>query len=664
MAQRLVVVYAKSGMGKSSLINAGLKEMLWDKGVLPLLVRLNDRDAGPLKTLYEGIEQAVVDRKVEHTPGETATLWHYFKTAEFWRGDLLLTPLLILDQFEELFTLQSPERRDVFSIQLAELIRGVRPSAQTGKGSRRLSDAPPDVKVLLSLREDYLGQLEELSSAIPQILDTRFRLGPLFEREARQAVEEPGRLEDPRLETKPFTYAPEALDGICVFLSRRLPGQVVESKPYVEPFQLQLVCQRAEEIALDLQQMRADGQQIDKISHEVSPARPDDGPVTVTWEALGKEAGLRTTLASFYERQIATLPSQWAKRRVRRLCEYGLISVSGRRLSLEESEIQRTHKVTKETLDKLVELRLLRADTRVGSVYYELSHDTLVEPILAARRRREVRRKVVQYTLALVVVLGVVSPMAVSWLTRESLRRSLARDLGWAPISAPATGQFIMGCVPNDKNCREDERRHAAGLARNFWIMTHEVTVEQFRRFIADARATMVGRWRVPRDLIMNGQPDWSGDNHPVVNVTWFDATAFCEFIGGRLPTEAEWEYAARGGSADTVYPWGDTYSAVQAKGAGSGVRGTAPVKSFPPNGYALYDMIGNAWEWSSSVYRQYPYEANDGREDPTSRDARVVRGGSWYGAPEGLRVSVRNYFPPAIRYDYFGFRCARDDSP
>ena len=109
------------------------------------------------------------------------------------------------------------------------------------------------MKVLLSLREDYLGQLEELSTALPQILDTRFRLGPLFEREARQAVEEPARLEDPRLEARPFKYAAEALDGIWTFLSRRLPGQVVESKPYVEPFQLQLVCQRAEEIALDLQ---------------------------------------------------------------------------------------------------------------------------------------------------------------------------------------------------------------------------------------------------------------------------------------------------------------------------------------------------------------------------------------------------------------------------
>jgi hypothetical protein len=536
MAQRLVVVYAKSGMGKSSLINAGLKELVWDGGVLPLPVRLNDREAGPLKTLYQGIDQAVVDRKVEHAPGSTATLWHYFKTAEFWRGDLLLTPLLVLDQFEELFTLQSPERRGPFILQLADLIRGVRPTERTEDGQRRLSDASPEVKVLISLREDYLGQLEELAPALPQILDTRFRLGPLFEREARQAVEEPARLEDPGLETRPFQYAPEALDGIWTFLSRRLPGQVVESKPYVEPFQLQLVCQRAEEIALDLQRARAGAQPAEKGLPAGLQATADGGPVTITWEGLGREAGLQTTLASFYERQIAALASPRARRRTRRLCEYGLISASGRRLSLEEEEIHRTHKVAKETLGTLVGLRLLRADTRVGSVYYELSHDTLVEPILAARRRREVRRRVVQNALVLAVVLSIVGPLAVSWLTRESLRRSLARDLGWAQISAPATGQFMMGCVPSDKNCSDSEKRHPAPLSKGFWMMAHEVTVEQFRRFIDDARATMIGRWLLPRDVVMDGQPDWSRDNHPVVNVSWFDATAFCEFIGGRLP--------------------------------------------------------------------------------------------------------------------------------
>jgi hypothetical protein len=179
-----------------------------------------------------------------------------------------------------------------------------------------------------------------------------------------------------------------------------LPGQLVESRPYVEPFQLQLVCQRAEEIALERQK-----------------ARPDGQPVEITWEALGTEAGLRGTLASFYERQISALPLRRSKLAVRRLCECGLISVTGRRLSLEEGEIQRTYRVPKQTLGKLAELRLLRADTRVGSVYYELSHDTLVQPILAARRRRETRSRVVRS----MVMLGFIflTFLVLSWISQD-----------------------------------------------------------------------------------------------------------------------------------------------------------------------------------------------------------------------------------------------------
>jgi formylglycine-generating enzyme required for sulfatase activity len=227
-------------------------------------------------------------------------------------------------------------------------------------------------------------------------------------------------------------------------------------------------------------------------------------------------------------------------------------------LSLEEGEIQRTYRVSGETLRTVVELRLLRADRRVGSIYYELSHDTLVDPILAARRRREARARAVRNTLAVVVALGVLGPLAVSWLTHQSLRRALARDLGWALITAPATGRFMMGCVSEEeKGCSGDENRHEASLGRSFELMTHEVTVAQFRRFLADAGSTMVGRWRLTRDVVMQGQPEWSRDDHPVVYVSWYDASAFCEFVGGRLPTEAEWEYAARGGSANSIYPWG-----------------------------------------------------------------------------------------------------------
>jgi formylglycine-generating enzyme required for sulfatase activity len=88
------------------------------------------------------------------------------------------------------------------------------------------------------------------------------------------------------------------------------------------------------------------------------------------------------------------------------------------------------------------------------------------------------------------------------------------------------------------------------------------------------------------------------------------------------------------------------------------------PVESFPANGFGLHDMIGNAWEWSSSVYRQYPYRTDDGREDVASREARVVRGGSWGDNPEVLRASYRVYYSPSVRLSNIGFRCARDGSP
>jgi formylglycine-generating enzyme required for sulfatase activity len=651
-ARRLVVVYAKSGMGKSSLINAGLKEILWSAGVLPLSVRVNDRAGGPFRTVYEGIEQAAKNLGVEHVAGPSVTLWHYFKTTEFWRGDVLLTPLLIVDQFEELFTLQSSERRAPFIDQLADLVRGVRTPRASDGDAPRLGPAPPNVKVMLALREDYLGQLEELSDLIPGILDTRFRLGPLLEEEARQAVRAPADLDDPRLQTKPFRYTPEALDGIWTFLSRRLSGQAVESRPYVEPFQLQLVCQRAEEIALEAQ--RAGG---------------NVEPVTVTWDALGRDAGLRATLASFCERQIAALPSWRSRQAVRRLCEYGLINVDGRRLSLEEGEIARGYGVAGGALVTLVERRLFRADTRVGSVYYELSHDTLVDPILQARRRRERFVRRVRAGLVAAVLLGLGAPLATSLLAREWSRSAFARELGWVRILAPAGGQFMLGCAPTDGYCTpHEEPRHAVALTQEFEIMSREVTVAQYSRFFRDSRSTLVGRLLTRGDDVEPGQPKWSRPDHPMVKVSLFDSMAFCAFARGRLPTEVEWEYAARGGSADTIYPWGDTYSPDRANG--QGVRGrdtwknSAPVGSFPPNGYGLFDMIGNVWEWTTTVDRDYPYRRDDGREDPASPQARVVRGGSWDYGPLHLRLSFRDYDAPTDRYEFLGFRCVRAVSP
>jgi hypothetical protein len=165
---------------------------------IPLTVRVNDVERGPLRSVYSGIAAASDRQGIEHVRGDTACLWRFFKTAKFWPDHVLLTPVLILDQFEELFTLQSEEQRGLFIHQLFYLVRGVWPAEpqtetigawpKLDRSPPAFDDSPPVVKIVLSLREDFLAELEELSDRIPGILDERFRLLPLTRAAAALAL--------------------------------------------------------------------------------------------------------------------------------------------------------------------------------------------------------------------------------------------------------------------------------------------------------------------------------------------------------------------------------------------------------------------------------------------------------------------------------------------
>ena len=185
----------------------------------------------------------------EYVPGRLESLWSFFKTAEFWRGDLLLTPVLILDQFEELFTLQSEEARAHFLNELSYLIRGVRPPPdEEAPPGEELSEHPPPLRIVLSLREDCLGLLEDAAEHIPQILDARFRLAPLDLRAAHEAIVRPAAVTDPGLETAPFAVDPPAV--------RRAPG-LSFSRPYACRWPKPALC-RAISAATDLPAHGAD----------------------------------------------------------------------------------------------------------------------------------------------------------------------------------------------------------------------------------------------------------------------------------------------------------------------------------------------------------------------------------------------------------------------
>jgi formylglycine-generating enzyme required for sulfatase activity len=188
-----------------------------------------------------------------------------------------------------------------------------------------------------------------------------------------------------------------------------------------------------------------------------------------------------------------------------------------------------------------------------------------------------------------------------------------------------------------------------------FWIDRTEVTQAQFEAF----------------DGVSEERPRFRGEDRPVEAVTWAEAQAFCVLRGARLPTEAEWEYAARGPDGLT-YPWGDEFEpdfAVWEENAGDQ---TADVGGRPDGAswVGAVDMAGNVWEWTSTAYDSldrsglYPYPyTDDGREDADQEDVlRVVRGGSWFFLNETfLRSAVRDGNDPATRATVIGFRCARD---
>ena len=150
-------------------------------------------------------------------------------------------------------------------------------------------------------------------------------------------------------------------------------------------------------------------------------------------------------------------------------------------------------------------------------------------------------------------------------------------------------------------------------------------------------------------------------ENHPVVLIAWVDAMAYCEWAGTRLATEAEWERAARGGLEGRLFPWGDEEISHELANYDN-QEGTTPVGAYPPNGYGLYDMVGNAWEWVADYYDAKYYARSPPRDPsgPEQGSSRVLRGGSWMLFARYCRISYRFRNSPSFHASLIGFRVAR----
>ena len=258
-------------------------------------------------------------------------------------------------------------------------------------------------------------------------------------------------------------------------------------------------------------------------------------------------------------------------------------------------------------------------------------------------------------------------------------------SIEWASIPA---GTFTMGSPIDEADRADDETQHQVTLSA-FKMSKQEVTVVQFKAFVdatgykTDADKGTDGfygsaiwtgtkfkfkagvNWKCD----VNGNPKPLAEyNHPVIHVSWNDAVAFAEWMGCRLPTEAEWEYACRAGTT-TPFSTGNNLTTAQANYNGNypynnNAKGeyrerTMPVGSFAPNAYGLYDMHGNVWEWCSDWYGGYSTGAQTDPKGPASGSARVCRGGCWRRSALLCRSAYRDFSGPADRLRRLGFRLA-----
>jgi sulfatase modifying factor 1 len=217
-------------------------------------------------------------------------------------------------------------------------------------------------------------------------------------------------------------------------------------------------------------------------------------------------------------------------------------------------------------------------------------------------------------------------------------------------------GQFTMGCVPDDPRCEPDEKpRHKVTISKGFWMGRTEVEVGTYKTYASIRHLKMPK----PPQAFKNG---WNDESRPMAEVSWDDATAFCKYAGGRLPSEAEWEYAARSGVEGQIFSWGKALSREKANFFGTGGHdiwdGPSPVRKFDPNAWNLYDMSGNVWEWCLDWYDAAYYGKSPEVDPPGAPSAKdhVKRGGSHQSAENELRLSIRRHFSGGDNNT--GFRC------
>lgn len=368
----LTVLFSQSGIGKTSLLNAGLAPLLERNGFLPIVIRLQDTTTSPVETVQKVLAPYLDPEKLKQYGHAPFSLWEYVRACQFGHSKVADSeepvpnvPVLLFDQFEELFT-HDAARREMLTLALADLLNERLPEDVR----RRLREFPREqrtdelldwykplkIKIVFAIRADRLSDLDALKQHIPTVLNDRFHLKPLSHENARDAIVQPAaiRTSNFALTTSHFSYDPAAVQEMLEALDNE-QGEI-------ESFQLQLLCSYLE----------------NKVTRSGQVINAAD---------FGGKAGIETILNDYYEREIGSLDPE-EQLAARRFIEEGLI-VNGRRAGLPEGTEQTRFHIGPVLLGKLINSRLLRSETIHLGRIYELSHDTLIEPILRSFKKRQ-----------------------------------------------------------------------------------------------------------------------------------------------------------------------------------------------------------------------------------------------------------------------------------
>jgi formylglycine-generating enzyme required for sulfatase activity len=676
---KVILINGASGAGKSSLVNAGLIPRVADNGYD--IVRLREY-SDPLAEL-----QAYSTARSVPMPPATV-IEGQGSLLQLIRGLGAFPIVVFLDQFERFFVRVTDDKRRAFIAAFNHCLK---------------RSGAKDLCFVLAFRREFFGQLtSEFEEQIPEFLNEAYRknLLPLSQTEARQAILRP--LENTSLRIQ---YDEDFVDStLLAGLAEQTGGGAS-----IDPPHLQIVCNQLLETArqrlrtrtsvlinrplydelggtknilsiyLDnvVQEVAQDPRRI-AVVHSILKTMIDAGTNTRSFVAM---EGFRRALPDVNEAEILNLIEKLLERRVVEVRKpaYSLSHehmVGKVREWFDPREMER--KRAEETLTRgMMEWKNSGALLDRGQI--ERIRKWLPDPMpaevtaflaasrLAARRNRQ---RSVAIVAGVVVALPVVAVLIWADVVRWGVQ-AVEAELVFSPIHA---GCFQMGSPDTESGRSPDEGP------------VHEVCPKAFK--LGEFELTQA-EWR--RVMVHNPNPSrHKGDRLPVENVSWNQARTFIWLINYfgqnnyRLPSEAEWEYAARAGTTTERY-WGDraedgcTYENMPDLAFAKSSRhrplvncddhqpSAAPVGSFKPNPWGLYDMLGNVSEWVEDCYSvDYQEAPKDGSSVETKDcEARVIRGNDWYGEdPQGLRAAARWSNEPDGRSDVVGFRLVRTDRP